>query len=211
MFQPSNIFVSCDLKSVQVGDFGLSCCLQGHNHADCPLEGGNFGTPLYAAPEQLKGRCNPKSDMFSLGLVLIELVTTFSTEMERVKVLNKVRSGSLPPSIPLELVPLVAQLTSLNPDERPTASELVTRLHRFIEKSSELKHSLSVTKTRIVSFSEDSDDVIFHSHEEAEDVSLIQQKDEVIKDKDREINELKRLLAQRDDEIAKLKQSINSS
>lgn len=202
--KPSNIFLSSDLKSVQVGDFGLACCLQGHNHSDCPLEGGQIGTPLYAAPEQLRGRCNPKSDMFSLGLVLIELVTIFSTEMERIDILTKVRSGYLPPSIPFDLVPIVKDLTAAKPDLRPTASQLITRLERLIAKP-----SVSPEKPRLVSLSEDSDDSAISQNEF--DVSLMQLKDEVIKDKDREINELKEMLARKDDEIAQLKKFIRQS
>lgn len=204
--KPSNIFLSSDLKSVQVGDFGLACCLQGHNHSECPLEGGQFGTPLYAAPEQLRGRCNPKSDMFSLGLVLIELVTIFSTEMERVNVLSKVRTGYLPPSIPFDLVPIVKDLIAAKPDCRPTASQLIARLERLINKPSGFPNK---SKPRLVSLSEENNSNDCEKNQT--EFTVLQQKDEVIKDKDREITELKEKLAKKDDEIAQLKEFIRQS
>lgn len=54
-FQPSNIFISTsgDLQ-IQLGDFGLACPLQRENHPSV------LGTHMYAAPEQLQGKCDPK-------------------------------------------------------------------------------------------------------------------------------------------------------
>ena len=55
--KPSNIFISLEDNNqlvVQLGDFGLACPLQ-KTHT-----GVGFGTPLYAAPEQLEGRCDQK-------------------------------------------------------------------------------------------------------------------------------------------------------
>lgn len=195
-----------------MGDFGLSCCLQGHKHADCPLEGGQFGTPLYAAPEQLKGFCDTKSDMFSLGLVLIELLVPFSTEMERVKVLTKVRSGYLPPMIPFSIVPIVKDLTFTRPEDRPSATELICRLERLSSKPNDFKAMLSVSKTRLVSLSEEEsdDNVISHAYDES-NLSLLQMKDKSIKEKEEEIAELRRILAQKDSEIAQLKQFIKQA
>jgi serine/threonine protein kinase len=70
MFKPGNIFVNHDLSQVQVGDFGLACCLQ-HSSEDVTLmvqpssehpfkHKREIGTKLYAAPEQLRGECNSK-------------------------------------------------------------------------------------------------------------------------------------------------------
>lgn len=143
--------------------------------------------------------------MFSLGLVLIELVTLFSTEMERVNVLSKVRSGYIPPTIPFDLIPIVTDLTAAKPDRRPTATQLIARLERLIAKPSNAE-----SKPRLVSFSDDSDDSVLSQNQDL-DSSAIQQKDEIIKDKDREITELKMILEQKDNEIAQLKQFLRKS
>jgi len=76
-FKPGNIFVNHDLSQVQVGDFGLACCLQ-HSSEDVTLmvqpstehplkHKGEVGTKLYAAPEQLRGKCDSKvSELFCM-------------------------------------------------------------------------------------------------------------------------------------------------
>lgn len=54
--KPSNIFVAQNGSGllINLGDFGLACPLQ---QSHCGLA---LGTQLYAAPEQLDGKCNPK-------------------------------------------------------------------------------------------------------------------------------------------------------
>lgn len=54
--KPSNIFILVENGSllVQLGDFGLACPLQSVRHSLA------LGTKLYAAPEQLAGKCDPK-------------------------------------------------------------------------------------------------------------------------------------------------------
>lgn len=55
--KPSNVFIGIEANGelvVQLGDFGLACPLQDEHSANV------IGTPTYAAPEQLKGICDPK-------------------------------------------------------------------------------------------------------------------------------------------------------
>ena len=54
-----------------------------------PSENDNYhdGTYLYMSPERLKRlKYNSKVDIFSLGIILYELIVPFNTEMERYEV-----------------------------------------------------------------------------------------------------------------------------
>ena len=74
--KPSNLIVEPDSDRVRVTDFGLARALDGCadrlTHA-----GGVIGTPAYMSPEQVAApsRVDPRSDVYSLGAVLYELLT----------------------------------------------------------------------------------------------------------------------------------------
>lgn len=55
------------------------------------------GTHLYMSPEQANGKAyNYKVDIYSLGIILFELLTPFSTDMERAIVLTDLRKSIFP-------------------------------------------------------------------------------------------------------------------
>ncbi|XP_075212882.1 eukaryotic translation initiation factor 2-alpha kinase 1-like isoform X2 [Lycorma delicatula] len=131
--KPSNIFVSEDLRQVQVGDFGLACCLL--THTTVPLVSkessqhkGRIGTKLYAAPEQVSGICSAKSDIYSVGIILLELIRPFHTEMERSKVISQLKRGQIPAELTAkwpDLAKIISQTVCLSLSKRPNASELL--------------------------------------------------------------------------------------
>lgn len=89
--KPGNIFVQNGIA--KIGDLGLSADARSENNAIAGSSG--VGTYLYCAPEVEEGLyC--KADIFSLGVVLIELFSDFTTGMERVKVLSRIRNGDIP-------------------------------------------------------------------------------------------------------------------
>jgi uncharacterized RDD family membrane protein YckC/tRNA A-37 threonylcarbamoyl transferase component Bud32 len=70
--KPSNCFLESD-GSVKIGDFGLSKSLQ--TESDLTVTGSFLGTPLYASPEQVRGKpLDLRSDIYSLGATLYHLI-----------------------------------------------------------------------------------------------------------------------------------------
>lgn len=68
--KPANVLILDDGR-VKLTDFGMAR-LASHDKKDTPL----LGTPAYWCPEQILGRSqDARSDIFSLGVVLYELVT----------------------------------------------------------------------------------------------------------------------------------------
>ena len=62
-------------------------------------EDAGVGKPLYASPEQWEhtGQAvGVKADIFSLGIMWVEMHLAFSTGRERIEVLSEVRRGNLP-------------------------------------------------------------------------------------------------------------------
>ncbi|NXL70610.1 E2AK1 kinase, partial [Leptocoma aspasia] len=135
--KPRNIFLHGSDHQVKIGDFGLACKdllwddaeewlqterINGLTHTS------GVGTCLYASPEQLQGsHYDFKSDMYSMGVILLELFQPFGTEMERTEVLTHLRTGQIPHTFykkwPTQ-AKYVKLLTSPRAAERPAAAQL---------------------------------------------------------------------------------------
>ena len=75
--KPSNILVSAR-RGLVIMDFGLARNLLGGDGTRITLSGQMLGTPGYMAPEQVRGdveAVGPACDIFSLGVILYELLT----------------------------------------------------------------------------------------------------------------------------------------
>ncbi|HEX3553557.1 MAG TPA: serine/threonine-protein kinase, partial [Thermoanaerobaculia bacterium] len=69
--KPANILITTDNK-VKITDFGIARL----DSSNLTQEGQLLGTPNYMAPEQIQGReVDHRADLFSLGVVLYEMLT----------------------------------------------------------------------------------------------------------------------------------------
>src|SRR3989338_7656886 len=57
---------------VKVLDFGI---VKLRTHDNVSLTGSIVGTPLYMAPEQWRGECDERTDIYSLGIIMYEMLT----------------------------------------------------------------------------------------------------------------------------------------
>mmetsp|Transcript_21186 Transcript_21186/g.63109 ORF Transcript_21186/g.63109 Transcript_21186/m.63109 type:complete len:909 (-) Transcript_21186:252-2978(-) len=88
------------------------------------------GTGTYASPEQLsQSAYDQKADIYSLGVVLFELLHHFNTEMERLMLIRDLRDHGVLPADFLKSFPregaLILWLTAANPLNRPTAEDVL--------------------------------------------------------------------------------------
>ncbi|CAN0029903.1 unnamed protein product [Bubo scandiacus] len=134
--KPSNIFFTMD-DIVKVGDFGLVTAMDQDEEEESVLtpmpayarHTGQVGTKLYMSPEQICGNTySHKVDIFSLGLILFELLYPFSTQMERVRTLSDVRNLKFPPLFTQKYAQeytMVKDMLSPSPTERPEAAAII--------------------------------------------------------------------------------------
>jgi len=135
----SNIFVNDDLATI--GDLGLASVASASAAAASSEAGAaaasyksvssDVGTLLYSAPEVATGRYDDKCDLFSLGVVLIELFADFSTGMERIKVLTKIREdGDISDELGLDsiVLELARLMINHNVETRPSCGDVLEYL-----------------------------------------------------------------------------------
>jgi serine/threonine protein kinase len=103
--KPENIIF--DGKTLKLADFGLSSIVKdcGENSDEWKsiesVSVDGIGTPTYASPEQLSGASPDfSSDIYSLGVILFELLSCFSTEMERFDSIKRFKQGLVDASSP---------------------------------------------------------------------------------------------------------------
>ncbi|KAL7015823.1 hypothetical protein ACKWTF_016690 [Chironomus riparius] len=133
--KPGNVFVSFDSSSIlfQLGDFGLSCPLDSNEM----VSHYGFGTRLYAAKEQLEGRiCTKKSDIYSLGVILIELLLRCKTFMECSNKVNCLKKGEILSEIEPNLCLFITRLLSNRSDLRPEITEIKNKISHYIDNCS---------------------------------------------------------------------------
>jgi len=145
--KPANIMVSRQ-GGVKVMDFGIA--RDRTYEEDLTEAGTGIGTPSYMSPEQILGdKLDARSDIFSLGIVLYQMVTGRKPfiEDEEKSVMHKIRlekfvsPRKLNPEIPRELERILTKCMQKLPRDRyRSAQDLVMSLERFLSKHVEMNH-----------------------------------------------------------------------
>ncbi len=142
-----------DGGKVKILDFGLGRCL----FADSLTNEGQFlGTPRVASPEQAQGwAVDERSDLFSLGVLLYEMLTATSPFLASGASETLARVCCFEPepvrdhdtTVPIELSELVDQLLAKDRELRPKNAEDVARILEHMTDKRDLARSLEELPT----------------------------------------------------------------
>lgn len=117
-------------------DFGLAV----EQEWEPPDDGLVDGTVPYLSPEQvLKHRLTPASDVYSLGLVLLECFTrepAFPGSSGEAAMARAGRDPEIGKAVPKAWRPLLAAMTAQTPEDRPTAAEVLGQVRQILRRHS---------------------------------------------------------------------------
>jgi serine/threonine-protein kinase len=136
--KPSNLLLD-PRGNVWVADFGLA---KAGEADDLTHTGDIIGTVRYMAPERFTGRCDARSDVYSLGLTLYEVLALRPAyeASDRHTLIRQVMSEppeplrKLVPHLPRDLETIVQKAIDRDPARRyPSAAALAEDLQRFLD------------------------------------------------------------------------------
>lgn len=137
--KPQNVLID-EAGDAKVADFGIALAASRTSTSGTNIL---LGTPSYMSPEQAMGeRVGPESDLYSLGIVLYEMLTgtvPFAAEGALATAMKHLTEPPLSPrtrnaSVPEGMEALVMRLLSKDPEDRyPSAARLIEDLRQAQE------------------------------------------------------------------------------
>jgi serine/threonine protein kinase/WD40 repeat protein len=149
--KPSNLLLDTR-GTVWITDFGLA---KANDNAELTQLGDILGTLRYMAPERFRGQSEPRSDIYSLGATLYELLTLQAAfeSSDRVRLIEQItHEDPLPPRrcdrrIPRDLETIVLKAMAKEPGDRyADATSLAEDLRRFLADRPILARRTSVVE-----------------------------------------------------------------
>nr|WP_269440209.1 serine/threonine-protein kinase [Arthrobacter sp. zg-Y769] len=120
--KPSNILLDSSTGEAKIADLGIAVNKQGQRDGQP-----SYGSLSYMSPEQIRRTpLTSATDIYSLGLVLLEClsgVRAFDLPQTETMAARTVRGPELPAAMPTGWRSLLAAMTSVLPEERPTAEQ----------------------------------------------------------------------------------------
>ena len=133
--KPENILLTekDQKKFIKVADFGLARFIRAGS-----LSASTAGTPIYMSPEVWQGSYTEKSDIWSIGTILYELLTgtppflanDLATLHKKIEKSNYLMPTVLRIQIPQYIEDAILKCLSLTPESRPDANELLKMITR---------------------------------------------------------------------------------
>jgi eukaryotic-like serine/threonine-protein kinase len=143
--KPANVLID-DEGLVKIVDFGVAAAGAGGD-TQLTRTGYVIGSPKYMAPEQILGKkVDEKADIYSLGVILYEMLTGFApyTRGDHMSVMYQhvqgkaKRAHELNPNVPRELSELVARCMAVDKSKRFTSMDEVPRRAGRVQRRGEL-------------------------------------------------------------------------
>ncbi|WP_007516869.1 MULTISPECIES: serine/threonine-protein kinase [Pseudofrankia] len=121
--KPDNVMFDAT-STVKVTDFGIAKIFQG----TATTATGQLGTPMYMAPEQIRGgRLGPATDIYALGVLMYRLLVGRppfdpSLPLQALWHQQLTTTPSVPPSVPAPLADVVLRALAKEPGDRPPSA-----------------------------------------------------------------------------------------